>query len=263
MNIDHGRSFDFGKTSSDYAKYRDIYPQKLYGRLLALGIGARGQNILDLGTGTGVLPRNLAPYGAHFTGTDLSPEQIEQARLLSQQAGLDIQYQACAAEEISYPPKTFDAVTACQCFFYFNHQELAPKLYGVLKPAGKLAVIYMAWLPYEDSVAQASEKLVLKYNPSWSGKEEVRRPIVIDPAYDSLFTRKKELVFDVLIPFTRESWAGRLRACRGVGASLSADQVRKFDQEHNRLLCEIAPEQFSILHYCAITVLEKRPALPE
>lgn len=258
MNIDHGRSFDFGKTSPDYAKYRDIYPQELYDRLLDLGVGTSGQNILDLGTGTGVLPRNLAPYGAHFTGTDLSPEQIGQARLLSQQAGLDIQYQACAAEEISFPPNTFDAVTACQCFFYFNHQKLAPKLYEILKSAGKVAVIYMAWLPFEDPIAGASEKLVLKYNPAWSGKEETRHPIVIDPAYDSLFTKEKELVFDVLIPFTRESWAGRIRACRGVGASLSPQQVKEFDGEHKRLLSEIAPEQFSILHYCAITVLKKR-----
>ena len=30
MSIDHGRPFDFGRVSSDYAKYRDIYPQELY-----------------------------------------------------------------------------------------------------------------------------------------------------------------------------------------------------------------------------------------
>ena len=36
MSIDHGRPFDFGRVSSDYAKYRDIYPQELYRRLRAL-----------------------------------------------------------------------------------------------------------------------------------------------------------------------------------------------------------------------------------
>ena len=39
MSIDHGRPFDFGRVSSDYAKYRDIYPQELYRRLRALEIG--------------------------------------------------------------------------------------------------------------------------------------------------------------------------------------------------------------------------------
>lgn len=31
-NIDNRNSFDFGKTSEAYAKYRDIYPKKLYER---------------------------------------------------------------------------------------------------------------------------------------------------------------------------------------------------------------------------------------
>ena len=69
MSIDHGRPFDFGRVSSDYAKYRDIYPQELYRRLRALEIGCQGQSVLDLGTGTGVLPRNLAPYGATLVST--------------------------------------------------------------------------------------------------------------------------------------------------------------------------------------------------
>ena len=35
--------------------------------------------VLDLGTGTGVLPRNLYAYGATFTGIDASQNQIAQA----------------------------------------------------------------------------------------------------------------------------------------------------------------------------------------
>ena len=45
MSIDHGRPFDFGRVSSDYAKYRDIYPQELYRRLRALEIGCQGQSV--------------------------------------------------------------------------------------------------------------------------------------------------------------------------------------------------------------------------
>ena len=32
-NIDHGRAFDWGKTSADYAKYRDIYTKVFYAYL--------------------------------------------------------------------------------------------------------------------------------------------------------------------------------------------------------------------------------------
>ena len=126
MSIDHGRSFDFGRTSSDYAKYRDVYPQELYRWLQALEIECRGQCVLDLGTGAGVLPRNLAPYGARFVGIDLSAEQIRQAELLSRSSEGNIRYLTSPAEEISFPDTVFDAVTACQCFFYFDHTRLAP-----------------------------------------------------------------------------------------------------------------------------------------
>ena len=36
--IDGGKAFDWGKTSSDYAKYRDIYPQEFYRRILDEGL---------------------------------------------------------------------------------------------------------------------------------------------------------------------------------------------------------------------------------
>ena len=58
-NIDHGKAFDWGKTSEDYAKYRDIYPKEFYAKLAELSLGVKGQNVLDLGTGTGVIPRNM------------------------------------------------------------------------------------------------------------------------------------------------------------------------------------------------------------
>lgn len=62
--IDSGRGFDWGKVSYEYAKYRDIYPQEFYQKIIDLGLCKDGQKVLDLGTGTGVLPRNLYSYGA-------------------------------------------------------------------------------------------------------------------------------------------------------------------------------------------------------
>ena len=53
--IDHGNAFDFGRTSSDYAEYRDIYPQKFYEKILSRGLCIRGQTVLDIGAGTDVV----------------------------------------------------------------------------------------------------------------------------------------------------------------------------------------------------------------
>ena len=54
--------------------------------------------------------------------------------------------------------------------------------------------------------------------------------------------------YDELIPFTRKTWRGRIRACRGIGATQTPEQVRTFDEEHARLLAKTAAETFTILH---------------
>ncbi len=50
------------------------------------------------------------------------------------------------------------------------------------------------------------------------------------------------------IPFTRDSWRGSIRACRGIGAALLADEVARFDHDHDALLQQIVPDTLTILH---------------
>ena len=119
-------------------------------------------------------------------------------------------------------------------------------------------ILYMAWLPFEDEVAGKSEELVLKYNPKWTGCRERRHPIKIPEIYEEYFTIGGQTVFDVSVPFTRESWNGRIRACRGIGASLTPEETERFDQEHRDLLNRIVPPEFEVLHYAAMAVLHKK-----
>lgn len=135
--IDNGKGFDWGKTSSDYAKYRDIYPEEFYQKILSLGICKNGQNILDIGTGTGVIPRNMYRFGAKFTGTDIAENQIEQAKILAKNSDMDIDFLCCPTEKLDFPDESFDVITACQCFFYFDHDITAPKLHKMLKKRRK------------------------------------------------------------------------------------------------------------------------------
>ena len=253
--IDGGKPFDWGRTSEDYAKYRDIYPREFYEKIISCGLCASGQRVLDLGTGTGVIPRNMRQYGAKWTGIDISENQIEQAKRLSE--GMDIDYYAVSAEEADFPDGTFDVITACQCFWYFDHERIIPSLERMLKPNGKFVVLVMNWLPYEDKIAGESEQLVLKYSPKWSGAGETVHPIDIPDCYFKGFNLTYHEEYPLNVPFTRESWNGRMKACRGVGASLSESEIAQWEREHMTLLNEIAPERFEVKHYAAIAELEK------
>lgn len=255
-NIDDGKAFDFGKTSNDYAKFRDIYPKIFYDKIISRNICINGQKVLDIGTGTGVLPRNLYKYGAKWTGIDISGKQIEQAKLLSN--GMNIDYYTMPTEKIKFPDNAFDIITACQCFWYFDHEQIATKLYNMLNPDGRILVLYMAWLPYEDIIAGASEKLVLKYSPNWSGAGETIHPISIPDCYLKNFELVYHEEYPLYVHFTRESWNGRMKTCRGIGASLNKSEIAMFEKEHMQLLETIAPNEFDVLHYAALAELRKK-----
>ena len=38
IEIDHGKPFDWGRASREYARYRDIYPPAFYEKILGLGL---------------------------------------------------------------------------------------------------------------------------------------------------------------------------------------------------------------------------------
>ena len=118
-SVDHGNEFDFGRTSEDYVKYRDIYPSDMYEKLIAYGIGKAGQKILDLGSGPAVLPLNLSPTGALITATDISENQISYGKKAVSEKGIEnIGFKVCSAEETGFDDNSFDVVTAVQCFHY-------------------------------------------------------------------------------------------------------------------------------------------------
>ena len=255
--IDAGKAFDWGKTSEYYARYRDIYPEEFYKRVADRGLCVKGQKVLDLGTGTGVLPRNMYRYGAEWIGTDISPEQIEQAKRLAVESGMSIDFKAVSAEQIDFPADSFDVITACQCFLYFDNKTIAPVLHRVLKKDGRVVILYMAWLPFEDKIAGKSEELVRKYKPEWTGGGERKRPIRIPDVMFDYFDLEDHEEYDLKVPFTREAWHGRMIACRGVGASLSPEALAGWETEHRRLM-ENVPDRFDVLHYAALAVLKRK-----
>lgn len=255
-NIDNKKDFDFGNTSNDYAKFRDIYPLEFYDMILSRGLCKDGQNVLDVGTGTGVIPLNMYKYNAKWTGIDISENQIAEAKNLAKASNLDINFFVSSAEKIDFPKNTFDVITACQCIPYFNHKETAPLFAKILKKGGSFLILYMGFLPFEDKLVDASEKLVLKYNPYWSGYGDTKNPIRVPDEYKEFFEIVYTNEFDVKVPFTRESWHGRMRACRGVGASMTKDVLALWDKEHKKMLESSAGEKFFVSHYIAVAQLK-------
>ncbi len=58
--------------------------------------------------------------------------------------------------------------------------------------------------------------------------------------------------FTIDLPFTRESWHGRIKACRGVLASMDTKTFERFEEAHIKILQQL-PEQFTIKHKVFLT----------
>jgi SAM-dependent methyltransferase len=246
--IDAGRPIDWGKTSIDYAQHRPGPPPSFYAKLAALGVGLGGQRVLDLGTGTGVVARELAQRGCLVAGVDVSAGQIRAARELAAAEGPAVDFRVAPAEAMPFGGGQFDVVMANQCWQYFDLARVIPELRRVLASGGMLIVSHFNYLARRDPIARASEALVLKFNPDWTGADWDGR-VSAHPKWSRAdFDQHAMFYYDEPIAFTRESWRGRMRALRGIGATLAAETVDAFDAAHDTLLQHIAPERFTVLH---------------
>jgi ubiquinone/menaquinone biosynthesis C-methylase UbiE len=98
----------------------------------------RGDEItLDIGTGTGILARMIAPHVKHVTGIDLVPEMIAAAQAANDVPNAD--FQVADAHRMSLDDDSFDLVVATFGFNATYPAQLFPEIRRVLKPGGRLA----------------------------------------------------------------------------------------------------------------------------
>lgn len=97
----------------------------------------------------------------------------------------------------------------------------------------------------------------MKYNPAWTGGRVTRYELQEPPWCEGMFKAANMLTYELPVHFTRESWHGRMKACRGIGASgLKESEIQKWEQEHWEYMQSL-PEKFDVLHYVTILDLEK------
>ena len=151
-----------------------------------------------------------------------------------------------------------DVISAGQSWLYFDKDVVIPKVLKAMKQDGYLVLTHLVWLPFKDEIARKTEALVLKYNPDWKGANVKGGIPPVLPWSKEHFDLRTFHIYNEPIEFTRESWRGRIRACRGIGASLSNEEVERFDGELDQLLKQIASDSFSILHQMSIHVYVKK-----
>src|SRR5438034_2977972 len=101
-----------------------------------------GLEALDAGCGTGFLAFELAARGHHVTGVDFAPAMIAEARRKAAERGVSIRLEEADAEQLPFPPGSFDLAISRHLRWTLPHPEAAiDEWIRVLRPGGRLVVV--------------------------------------------------------------------------------------------------------------------------
>lgn len=136
-NVHTAAQQGFSREAETYSRGRPEYPVALYGWLTGtLGL-APGKRAADIGAGTGKFTRLLAATDAQTLAIEpVDAMRIQAARLPGVQA------LAGTAQAIPVPDQSLDAVVCAQAFHWFASTESLDEFARVLRPGGKLGLVW-------------------------------------------------------------------------------------------------------------------------
>jgi ubiquinone/menaquinone biosynthesis C-methylase UbiE len=219
MPVDDVAARGFGAGAAAYESARPGYPDEAI-ELLATEVGiGRGTEVCDLASGTGKLTRRLLALGARVTAV----EPIDAMRAEAEVAAPLAVHVEGTAEAIPLPDGAVDVVTVAQAFHWFDAPIALAEIARVLRPDGRLAILWnerdesTAWVAEMSRVIRWHERTVSRYqHTDWAA--------VV--AAGGQFTPLEERVFRWEQPHTRELLADRVRSISYIAAMPVAERER-------------------------------------
>ncbi len=152
----------FSKQAETYARHRPEYPETLFHYLAEL---CPAHDLAwDCGTGSGQAAVGLVRYFTQVIASDLSPNQVSQARSHER-----ILYQVSSAEKADLETQSADLITVAQALHWFKLSRFYTEVRRVLKPGGVLA----AWCYHLTIISPEIDEIIKNYyqvvvGPYWS-----------------------------------------------------------------------------------------------
>lgn len=178
----------FAEVAGAYERGRPGYPEDAV-RWLA---GDEPRDVVDLGAGTGKLTRALVALGHRVTAVEpLDEMRAELATVLP-----DVRAVAGSAEVMPLADASADVLTSAQAFHWFDHDDALPEIARVLRPGGRIALVWNSRDDRDPWVARLSAII---------GNESIEESDVV-PVLDSsgLFGAVETALFAYEQPLDRE-----------------------------------------------------------
>ena len=98
-----------------------------------------GLDVVELGCGTAYFSSWLARRGARPVGVDVTPAQLQTARRLQEETGIEFPLLEASAEDVPLPAASFDlALSEYGASIWCDPNRWIPEAYRMLRPDGRL-----------------------------------------------------------------------------------------------------------------------------
>ena len=157
----------FSDKSELYEIARPLYPKELYEYLVS--IVPSTQQVWDCACGNGQAAISLVQYFDHVKATDVSQEQIANAKQHPK-----IEYAVSESEDTNFADNSFDLVCVAQALHWFQHDQFWNEVKRVLKPNGIFAAWGYTWPRVNTEVDQiVKEKILNSIAPYWAPQNKL------------------------------------------------------------------------------------------
>ena len=131
----------FSDRVDNYIKYRPSYPLEAVDYIFKSFNLTNESSIADIGSGTGILTKLLAPRCAAVYAVEPNTEMRLAAERLLKDIKSFISVDG-TAEETELKDKSVDCVIAAQAFHWFDRQKVKPEFGRILKDNGRVILIW-------------------------------------------------------------------------------------------------------------------------
>ena len=191
----------FSDRAEDYRRFRPDYPATAISAVLE-GMGDPAALFAaDVGAGTGISARLLADREVRVTAIEPNAEMREAA--LPHQR---VEWRSGTAEETGLPEESVHLVLCAQAFHWFRAPEALAELYRVLRPGGRLALMWNI-RDRRDPLTLAYIEAIQAVNGEHPAERRVFDPRVVSEG--GLFPPPRLLVFPHEQPLDRDGLIGR------------------------------------------------------
>ncbi|HET7014843.1 MAG TPA: class I SAM-dependent methyltransferase [Streptosporangiaceae bacterium] len=254
----YGKVFD--EVAAEYDRHRPAYPDELIDQAcLVAGIGP-GDEVLEIGCGTGQLTRGLLARGLRVTALEPGTNLIALARQNLEGTG-EVEFIHAQFENAPLPRDRFKAVFCASAFHWLDPKVSWQKAADVLAPGGTLALVQYCGLKEartksdQDAALAAVRKVAPEVAADWptyrdldatlAGMEQRRDNVsqawawfgCYDVAQDyagRLFDDVQVAVMPKLVEHTPDQLTAVLRTM-SFYARLSARQREDLDREYQAI----------------------------